>query len=58
VGWCWCARLKRHYRGQAPVERTVSVDSFAHNQMGLLNALAYNRVHATRALLEDTTGEK
>ncbi len=40
-----------------PVERTVSVDSFAQSQMGLLNALAYNRVHATRALLEDTTGE-
>lgn len=51
-------RPKRHYRGQAPVERTVSGDSFAHNQVRLLlNALAYNLVHATRALLEDSTGE-
>jgi hypothetical protein len=51
-------RPKRHYRGQVPVERTVSVDSFAHNQVRLLlNALAYNLVHATRALLEDSTGE-
>jgi hypothetical protein len=51
-------RPKRHYRGQPPVERTVSVDSFAHNQVRLLlNALAYNLVHATRALLEDSTGE-
>jgi hypothetical protein len=51
-------RPKRHYRGQLPVERTTSVDSFAHNQVRLLlNALAYNLVHATRALLEDSTGE-
>jgi len=51
-------RPKRHYRGKPPVERTVSVDSFAHNQVRLLlNALAYNLVHATRALLEDSTGE-
>lgn len=51
-------RPKRHYRDQVPVERTVSVDSFAHNQVRLLlNALAYNLVHATRALLEDSTGE-
>jgi hypothetical protein len=41
-----------------PVERTVSVDSFAHNQVRLLlNALAYNLLHATRALLADSTGE-
>lgn len=51
-------RPKRHYRGQVPVERTVSVDSFAHNQVRLLlNALAYTLVNATRALLEDSTGE-
>jgi hypothetical protein len=51
-------RPKRHYRGQPPVERTVSVDSFAHNQVRLLlNALAYNLVHTTRALLADSTGE-
>ena len=51
-------RPKRHYRGKLPVERTVSVDSFAHNQVRLLlNALAYNLLHATRALLEDSTGE-
>jgi len=51
-------RPKRHYRGKLPVERTVSVDSFAHNQVRLLlNALAYNLVHATRALLEDSSGE-
>ena len=51
-------RPKSHYRGKPPVERTVSVDSFAHNQVRLLlNALAYNLVHTTRALLEDSTGE-
>lgn len=51
-------RPKRHYRGQPPAERTVSVNSFAHNQVRLLlNALAYNLVHTTRALLEDSTGE-
>jgi hypothetical protein len=51
-------RPKRHYRGKLPVERTVSVDSFAHNQVRLLlNALAYNLVHTTRALLADSTGE-
>jgi hypothetical protein len=51
-------RPKRHYRGQPPVERTVSIDSFAHNQVRLLlNALAYNLVNATRALLTDSTGE-
>jgi hypothetical protein len=51
-------RPKRHYRGQVPVERTVSVDSFAHNQVRLLlNALAYNLINAARTLLEDSTGE-
>jgi hypothetical protein len=51
-------RPKRHYRGLVPVERTVSVDSFAHNQVRLLlNALAYNLINATRALLQDSTGE-
>jgi hypothetical protein len=51
-------RPKRHYRGQVPVERTVAVDSFAHNQVRLLlNALAYNLVNATRALLQESTGE-
>lgn len=51
-------RPKRHYRGQPPVKRTVSIDSFAHNQVRLLlNALAYNLVHTTRALLADSTGE-
>ena len=51
-------RPKRHYRGKLPVVRTVSVDSFAHNQVRLLlNALAYNLVHSTRALLADSTGE-
>jgi hypothetical protein len=51
-------RPKRHYRGLVPVERTMSVDSFAHNHVRLLlNALAYNLLNATRALLEDSTGE-
>lgn len=51
-------RPKRHYRGRVPVERTVSVDSFAHNQVRLLlNALAYNLINAARALLQDSTGE-
>jgi hypothetical protein len=51
-------RKKSHYRKQQIVKHAQPVDGFAHNQVRLLlNALAYNLVHATRALLEQATGE-
>jgi hypothetical protein len=49
-------RPKSHYRGQEPVCTYPSGDSFAINEVILLlNALAYNVVHASRVLLENRT---
>ncbi len=43
---------------QAPARHTVPVDAFAHNEVRLLlNAMAYNLVHATRVLMEKASGE-
>ncbi|QRK13901.1 transposase [Archangium violaceum] len=51
-------RPKSKYRGQPPVQRSVSIDAFANNEVRLLlNALAYNLVHAARVLMEQATGE-
>jgi DDE family transposase len=51
-------RPKSRYRGQPPVQHFPSVDAFANNEVRLiLNALAYNLVHAARALLEESTHE-
>jgi hypothetical protein len=51
-------RQKSHYRGEAPKRRYASQDPFAANEVKLLlNALAYNLVHAARCLLEETTGQ-
>ena len=51
-------RPKSNYQGQPPVRRSVSIDAFANNEVRLLlNALAYNLVHAARVLLEQATGE-
>ncbi len=51
-------RTKSTYRGQPPVQRSVSIDAFANNEVRLLlNALAYNLVHAARVLMEQATGE-
>jgi hypothetical protein len=50
-------RTKSHYRGKEPKKRYDPCDAFAHNEAILLmNALAYNVVHAVRALLERATG--
>jgi hypothetical protein len=53
------ARPKSHYRGrELPSQPDRSIDAFAHNEaILLLNALAYNLVHAGRALMETATGE-
>jgi hypothetical protein len=51
-------RPKSKYRGRQPVRRTDSIDAFANNEVRLLlNALAYNLVHAARVLMEQATGE-
>jgi hypothetical protein len=51
-------RPKSTYRGKAPERRSVPIDAFANNEVRLLlNALAYNLVHAARVLLEQATGE-
>lgn len=51
-------RPKSRYRGQLPAQHSPSVDAFAHNEVRLiLNALAYNLVHAARVLLEESTQE-
>lgn len=51
-------RPKSNYRGRAPVQRSVSIDAFANNEVRLLlSALAYNLVHAARVLMEQATGE-
>ncbi len=51
-------RPKTHYQGHAPRQRTEPGDAFAQNEVRLLlNALAYNLVHAVRVLVERATGE-
>jgi hypothetical protein len=51
-------RSKRHYRGQRLPEPSAACDSFAHNAVILLlNALAYNALHAVRTLMEAATGD-
>lgn len=51
-------RPKRHYRGAPPHTRVAAGDAFAQNEvLLLLNALAYNVVHAARVLLATATGE-
>jgi hypothetical protein len=51
-------RKKSHYRGKSPKRHYASQDPFAANEVKLLlNALAYNLVHAARCLLEETTGK-
>lgn len=51
-------RPKSHYRGEEPVRRYLSGDSFAINEVILLlNLLAYDVVHATRLTMEKATGE-
>jgi hypothetical protein len=51
-------RPKSNYQGHPPVRRSVSIDAFANNEVRLLlNALAYNLVHAARVLMEQATGE-
>ena len=50
-------RTKSHYRGRPLDETNAPCDSFAHNEVRLLlNALAYNLLHTTRALLGAATG--
>lgn len=52
------ARPKSNYQGHPPVRRSVSIEAFANNEVRLLlNALAYDLVHAARVLLEQATGE-
>jgi hypothetical protein len=51
-------RPKSNYRGRPPVRRSAPIDAFANNEVRLLlNALAYNLVHAARVLMEQATGE-
>jgi hypothetical protein len=51
-------RPKSHYRGKVPNHRSPAVEPFAHNEVILLlNALAYNLVHAGRVMMETATGE-
>lgn len=53
-------RPKTHYRDEVPTTRTPSyaMDAFAQNEVILLlNALAYNVVHAVRTMVEVATGE-
>lgn len=51
-------RPKEHYRGYRLAEQGPSVDSFASNEIRLLlNALAYNLLHAGRVLIEKATGK-
>ena len=51
-------RPKSHYRGRTPVQRFPSGDSFAQNEvLLLLNVLAYSAAHATRLVVEASTGE-
>ena len=49
-------RPKSHYRGEVPDKRTASRDPFAANEvLLLLNALAYQLMHAIRGLVERAT---
>jgi hypothetical protein len=51
-------RSKTDYRGEPPRHHAPPCDAFAHNEVLLvLNALAYNAVHAVRVLLEQETRE-
>jgi hypothetical protein len=51
-------RSKSHYREEVPEKRTSPGDGFAQNEVILLlNALAYNVVHAVRTMVEAATGE-
>jgi hypothetical protein len=50
------ARPKTHYQGAAPEKVYPSGDSFAINEVTLLlNALAYNLLHAVRSLMQVAT---
>lgn len=50
------ARPKSHYQDGAPKRNYPSGDSFAINEAGLLlNAMAYNLLHAVRSLLQVVT---
>jgi hypothetical protein len=50
-------RTKSHYRGKKPSKQYDSSDAFNSNEAILLmNALAYNLLHAVRTLLERATG--
>lgn len=50
-------RPKAHYRGQPPRRRQRSIDAYAANEVRLLlDALAYELVHALRVLMEQATG--
>ena len=49
-------RPKSHYRGQEPQQRSAHTEPFAANEVKLLlNALAYNLLHAVRCLIEGPT---
>ena len=51
-------RPKAVYKGKAPRRPKAPCDSFAHNEVLLvLNALAYNAIHALRVLLAHQTHE-
>lgn len=51
-------RQKTHYRDESPTQRTPPGDSFAQNEVVLLlNALAYNVMHAVRMMIARATGE-
>jgi hypothetical protein len=52
-------RQKTHYRDEIPTYLYPAGDSFAINEVRLLlNAIAYNAVHAARLLLAEATGER
>jgi Transposase DDE domain group 1 len=49
-------RLKSHYHGRAIASPSPPCHAFAHNEVTLLlNALAYNVLHAARTLVESAT---
>ena len=51
-------RPKSHYRGEEPKRRYPSRDPFAANEVKLLlNALAYNLMHAVRTLMEKVSNK-
>jgi hypothetical protein len=52
------ARPKSHYGNRTPLRHSPGADPFAHNEvLLLLNALAYNIVHAARAMMGAATKE-